>query len=185
MKLKFSAVAVIMVLAASFGFAQDSLEDYYQEGKDAGIFDMKPEVSINRVNLSEEGHAFADSLETIYAEAASKIPDMTKDGFLSNGIASYLAKKEIMKKIDVYEIEEIAEYKDSKNYDYSEFYSNIEGYLSEAELRASESLFFIINEDCRAKSERSEKFGNLGCWDVNVELYQKKMAIINKLKTEF
>ena len=108
-----------------------------------------------------------------------------KDGFLSNGVGRYLAKQELIKKIDVYEIEEIAEYKESKNYDYSEFYQNIDSHMAEARLRAAESLFFVINEDCRSGKRNSEKFGNLQCWNANIELYKKKIETLDKVRILF
>lgn len=174
----------ILLLSVSAAFAQESLEDYYQDSKNNGTLDMRPEVNINRVSLSQEGQLYADSLEAVFTSAAAIIPEMTKEGFLSNGVGRYLAKQELIKKVDVYEIEEITAYRDSKNYDYSEFYANIDNHLAEARLRASESLFFVINEDCRSKGKQ-DKFGNLDCWSANVNLYNKKIEILNKIKTLF
>lgn len=183
MRLILSTLALLL-LTFSFVSAQESLEDYYQTGKANGTLDLRPEVDILRVNLSQEGEELANSLEEQYVVATSDIPQVTRDGFLSNGVGKYLAKKELLEKIDVYQIEENSNYRHSNNYDFSEFFSNIDNHLAEAQQRAKQSLFFIINEDCRVIGEKIEKYGNLECWASNLELYQQKMDLIDELKKD-
>lgn len=180
----FTLTLVASFLMITMSNAQETLAEYYQEGKEKGTLVLRPEAEILRVNLSNEGEDFAVSLEEIYAEAIADIPQVTRDGFLSNGVGKYLAKEELLAKMDIYQIEENSNYRDSENYDFSEFFSNIDQHLNEAKMRAKESLFFIINEDCRGNSDRMKKYGNLECWDVNINQYQEKIEKIEQLAIE-
>lgn len=180
---KYLALCIMIFVGLGMCQAQKSLEAYYKAGKSSGNLDLKPEVKIDRSGLSVLGSEFADSLETIYREAVKDVPQITKDGFLSNGVGKYFAKKELSEKLDVFELEEYFKYRNSRYYDYSEFFANIDTHIGEAELRAKESLFFIINEDCR-NPRGYERFGNLECWAENVETYIKKKDTITGLRKE-
>lgn len=180
---KLVTLSIMLFVGLGMCNAQKSLEAYYKAGKSSGNLDLKPEVKIDRSGLSILGSEFADSLESIYKTAIDAVPQITKDGFLSNGVGKYFAKKELAEKLDVYELEEYFKYRNSRYYDYSEFFANIDTHIGEAELRAKESLFYIINEDCR-NPLGYERFGNLECWAENVEAYMKKKEIVEDLKRE-
>lgn len=180
---KYLALAALIFGTMGVCNAQKSLEAYYNSGKSKGQLDLKPEVKIARGGLSQLGNEFADSLENIYNEAVQEIPQISKDGFLSNGVGKYFAKKELQEKLDVYDLEEYFKYRNSRYYDYSEFFSNIDKHMGEAELRAQESLFYIINEDCR-NPIGFDKFGNLECWAESIEVYIRQKKIIEDLKKE-
>jgi len=172
-----------MIGLAFSSFGQENFEQFYKQSKEKGHLDLKPEVEIMRVGLSQFGETYADSLTAIYGRATATIPQMTKDGFLSNGVGRYFTKKELLKKIDVYEIEEYFRYRDSKNYDYSAFFVNIDQHIAEADLRMKESLFFEINEDCRAP-KGYKKFGNLECWSEKIDNYMDKKVILIDMQDE-
>lgn len=181
--MRFYPLIILFSLFSGTLMAQGSLKDFYEKSQQKGHLDLKPEVNILRIGLSGIGVTYADSLEKIYHEAVVNVSQITKDGFLSNGVGRYFTKKELIKKIDVFEVKDYFEHRESKYYDFSDFFKNMDKHMAEAELRMQESLFFEINEDCR-EPDGFEKFGNLECWAEKIDNYLTKKIVLDGMKDD-
>ena len=173
----------IIMLFAGAASGQKNFQDYYNKDKVKGIKDLKSEVKIDRRNLSGIGTSFADSLETYYQAEISTLSQMTKDSWLSEGVGRYFAEKDLKQLIDVYVLEENFRRKNSKYFDFDEFFKSAGTLIQDAERKALLELFIVINEACR-EPIGFEQYGNLECFAENIDEYKYKKEILDRLKND-
>lgn len=180
-KIIFTAFALFLVAGVAMG--QKNFQDYYDKDKTKGIKNLREEVKIDRRNLSSVGKTYADSLQTSYQAEVDKLEQMTKDSWLSEGVGRYFAEKELKKLVDIYVLEENFRRKNSKYFDFNEFFKTADKQILDAERRSILELFIVINEECR-EPEGFEQYGNLECFAKHLDEYSYKKEIVERLKEE-
>lgn len=174
---------LVILLIASVGYGQKNFQDYYDKKKTKGIENLRDAVKIDRRNLSSIGVTYADSLESYYVKEVEGLSQMTKDSWLSEGVGRYFAEKELKKLVDVYVLEENFRRKNSKYFDFDEFFKTADKQIIDAEKRSIVELFVVINEECR-EPDGFEQFGNLECFAKHLDEYKYKKEIVDRLKTD-
>ena len=174
---------LVILLIASVGYGQKNFQDYYDKNKTKGIKNLRESVKIDRRNLSSLGTAYADSLESAYFKEIESLSQMTKDSWLSEGVGRYFAEKELKKLVDIYVLEENFRRKNSKYFDFNEFFKTADKQIIDAEKRSLIELFVVINEECRSP-EGFEQFGNLECFAKHLDEYSYKKEIVDRLKSD-
>lgn len=172
---------LVLLLFAGVAFGQKNFQDYYDKNKTKGIENLRDAVKIDRRNLSSLGTSYADSLENFYIKEVGNLSQMTKDSWLSEGVGRYFAEKELKKLVDVYVLEENFRRKNSKYFDFDEFFKTADKQIVEAEKRSLVELYIVINEECR-EPDGFDQFGNLECFAKHLDEYSYKKEIVDKLK---
>ena len=174
---------LVILLFAGVAYGQKNFQDYYDKNKTKGIENLRESVKIDRRNLSSLGTSYADSLESYYVKEVEGLSQMTKDSWLSEGVGRYFAEKELKKLVDVYVLEENFRRKNSKYFDFNEFFKTADKQIVAAEKRSLIELYVVINEECRAP-DGFEQFGNLECFAKHLDEYSYKKEIVERLKGE-
>lgn len=174
---------LVVLMIATVGYGQKNFQDYYDKNKTKGIKNLRESVKIDRRNLSPMGQTYADSLEGFYVKEVESLSQMTKDSWLSEGVGRYFAEKELKKLVDIYVLEENFRRKNSKYFDFDEFFKTADKQIVDAEKRSIVELFVVINEECR-EPDGFEQFGNLECFAKHLDEYKYKKEIVERLKSD-
>lgn len=174
---------LVLLMVGTVAYGQKNFQDYYDKNKTKGIENLRESVKIDRRNLSSVGKTYADSLEGFYIKEIGSLSQMTKDSWLSEGVGRYFAEKELKKLVDIYVLEENFRRKNSKYFDFDEFFKTADKQIVDAEKRSIVELFVVINEECR-EPDGFEQFGNLECFAKHLDEYKYKKEIVERLKSD-